>query len=111
MKKAILLLLISIAGALGACGGDTKTVTAAVVVDVPKPPIPRECKHEGRAIFPKVKSTPGNKTPVSALEHAFIAAKKRDADNAAREHLCLENIRPQFAPEAPIPPVAEKKVS
>lgn len=98
---------------LAGCGGEPKTVTAAVVIDKPKPPLPRECDPAGRAPFPKVRKVTGNKTPVGALELAFVAAKKRDADNEAREKLCHENIKPQFTPPAPAtaPAPAQKKTS
>lgn len=87
--------LAAVVATLSGCADGEITKTVAVAIDVPKPievpkaPIPDTCDPAGRKEFPTVKKVPGDKTPGSALQHAFVTAKKRDADNADRELRCF----------------------
>ena len=84
-----------------------ETVTVATVVAPPKPPLPRECDPAGHVAFPKVTAKKGG-TPVENLEQAFVSAKSKDSKNAAREQLCYEGVKPEFA-EAALPAPEVKK--
>lgn len=87
------------------------TKTVAVVADVPKPALARECDPAGRREFPKVKLKPNDQTPPTSVDHALETAKKRDAENADRERLCYEAIKPQFATAPPSGPIADAKAA
>jgi hypothetical protein len=99
---------VCIALALAGCA-NKEVVTTAVVVDTPKPALPRECNPANRKPFAQVRATPGNKTPPTSVDHAFVAAKKRDGENAELARLCFENIKPQFAPVEAAPAMPPMK--